>query len=74
METALRSGRPEEKTRVRGLISVFTSAPSELLDSARMNSRTHSSLVCLIRDTSAPSITGEYRDLRRETKPVTVGT
>ncbi|TKS72638.1 Protein FAM46C [Collichthys lucidus] len=68
METALRSGRPEEKTRARGLVSVFISAPRELLDSARMNSRTDSSLVCLIRDraASATSLTGADRDLKSE--------
>lgn len=49
METALRSGRPEEKTRARGLIS----APRELLDSARMSSRADRSLACLIRDRAA---------------------
>lgn len=68
METALRSGQSEEKTRTRGLTSVFISAPRELLDSARMNS-CKSSLTCLIRDraASAPSLTGVGRDSQRKT-------
>ncbi|XP_022607803.1 protein FAM46C-like [Seriola dumerili] len=46
---------------------------TRLLDSARMNSRTDSSLVCLRRDraASAPSLTGQDRDLKRKTNPRT---
>lgn len=71
METALRSGQSRgggEKTRARGLTPVFISAPRELLDSARMNSR-DLSLSCLIRDraASAPSLAGVGRESLRKT-------
>lgn len=44
---------------------------TRLLDSARMNSRTVSSLICLIRDgvASSPSLAGVGRDFRRKTNP-----
>lgn len=68
METALRCGQSEEKTRRRGLTSVLISAPRELLDSARMNS-CNWRLTCLIRDraASAPSLARARRDSQRET-------
>lgn len=68
METALRSGQSEEKTRRRGLTWVFISAPRELLDSARMNSCS-SRLTCLLRDraASAPSLAGAGRESQRRT-------